>query len=126
MKIILTPEESEKHFHNALCNGSMFAQNGTLDYSIRDYNSAKKTLKKSNSEICTEDIWLQILRDGKKLKYVDHEDKAMNREITLKMVHERVAKTPLEHLIDAVMEKDDAITAYVMLQQVIFDDQIYG
>ena len=126
MKIVLTKEESEKHFYNALCNGSMLADNGTLDYSLRDYKSAKSTLKKAGRYPCVEDIWLQMLKDGKKLKYVDHEDKTMNREITLKMVHKRVAKTPLEHLVDAVNENDDAITAYIILQQVIFDDQIYG
>lgn len=128
MTIVLTKEESEKHFHNALCNGSMFAQNGTLDYSQRDYASSKKNLKKLKPEesVCTEDVWMQMLRDGKKLKYIDHEDKAMNRDITIKMVHQRVAKTPLEHLVDAVMEKDDAVTAYVILQQVIFDEQIFG
>lgn len=128
MKIILTKEESEKHFHNALCNGSVFAQYGTLDYSIRDYNAAKKNLKKlkPKESICTEDVWMQILRDGKKLKYIDYEDKAMNKEITIDMVHKRVAKTPLEFLVDAVMEQDDAITASIILQQVIFDEQIFG
>ena len=126
MKIILTPAESEKHFHNALCSGSMLAQNGTLDYSIRDYNSAKKTLKKSGQSICIEDVWIQMLRDGKKLKYVDYEEKSMNRDITLKMVHTRVANTPFEHFVDAVLEKDDAVTAYVILQQVIFNEQIFG
>ena len=33
MKIVLTKEESEKHFHNALCNGSNMRYYGVvLDY----------------------------------------------------------------------------------------------
>jgi hypothetical protein len=37
MKIVLTKEESEKHFHNALCNGSQIRYYGlTLDYNEKD------------------------------------------------------------------------------------------
>ncbi|MDP2692730.1 MAG: hypothetical protein Q8O88_03780 [bacterium] len=128
MKIILTKEESEKHFYNALCNGSSLADCGSIDYAVKDYKAAKRNFKKlhSGESPCLEDVWMQILRDGKSLRYVDHEDKDMNRTITLKMVHDRVAKTPLTHLVDAVNENDDATTAYVILQQVIFDEQIFG
>lgn len=128
MTVKLTKEESEKHFHNALCNGSDLASNGSLDYSAKDYTAARNNFKKLNpgKSPCLEDVWMQILRDGKPLKYIDHEDKDMNTTITLKMIHTRVAKTPLNHLQDSINEQDDATTAHVILQTVIFGKVIYG
>ena len=128
MKIILTPEESEKHFHNALCNSSDLAQIGEFDYDEKDYAESKKNWKEKNPKetACIEDVWMQMLRDKKKLKFVDNSGYGMSRNLTLKMVHNRVAKTPIRHLMDTINESDDAITAYVILQQVLFNEQVFG
>ena len=128
MKIVLTKEESENHFYNALCNGSNMRYYGViLDYSDKDYSAAKKSLKgKSKEGICQEDVWMEILRIGGKLTFIDEENGVGNKSITLKDVHSKVAKTPLNHLMDAVNENDDADTADAILQTVFYGEVIFG
>lgn len=136
MEIKLTKEESEKYFHNALCNigGLMRGYGLEFDYKGNDYKNAKRSLQNKMDEgtipkevICTEDIFMEILRIGKPLKFVDVEGQGeYTREILLKDVHDRVQKTPLGHLNDMINEQDDAITADVILQTVFFEDIIFG
>jgi len=133
MKIILTKEESEKHFHNALCNSGNLPYYGlVLDYDEKDYAKAKKSLleKQKKGEftetICREDVWVEILRVGGKLTLIDEENGVGNKSITLKDVHSRVAKTPLSNLMDAINENDDADTADAILQTVFYKEVIFG
>jgi AAA+ superfamily predicted ATPase len=76
--------------------------------------------------ICYEDVYMEILKMGGTLKLVDHENGCETKEISIKDVHERVAKTPIEHLTDAIEENSDAITADVILQTVFYEDVIFG
>lgn len=145
MEIKLTTEESEKYFYNALCNGLGYMRGYGLefDYKDKDYKAAVKSLqekldkgevpkeihvfKGEKPSICREDVYMEILRNGKKLKFIDHEgDGEYTREIGLAEVHERVQKTPADHLLDMVNENDDAITADVILQSVFFENVIFG
>lgn len=150
MEIKLTKEESEKYFHSALCNGAGYigGHGLELDYKEKDYKEAKKSLqekidkgeiphfvyhpdymkkKGEKPEICREDVWMEILSIGKKLKMIDHEGEGeYTREITLADVHERVQKTDPDHLLDMVNENDDAVTADVIIQQVFFNEVIFG
>lgn len=145
MEIKLTTEESEKHFHSAICNGADYIQaHGVeLDYEAIDYKQAKKNLQEklgkgevphemyvfpgNSPAICIEDVLMQILRDGNKLKLIDHEGEGeYTRTITLADVHERVQKTPVRHLMDAINENDDATTADVIIQTVFLNEVIFG
>lgn len=133
MKIVLTKEEAEQHFHNALCNGGSIRHYGlSLDYDDEDYAVAKASLVKKQKTrafketICCEDIWLEILKIGGKLTLVDEENGVGNKSITLKHVHSRVAKTPLRHLMDAINENDDADTAEAIIQTVFYGEVIFG
>ena len=133
MKIVLEKQESEKHFHNALCNAGNMAYYGlVLDYSDKDYKAAKKSLETKqkkgefNETICREDVWMEILRIGGKLTLIDEENGVGNKSITLKDVHSRVAKTPLSHLMDAINENDDANTADAIIQTVFYKEVIFG
>lgn len=135
MKIVLTKEEAEQHFHNALCNGSGIRYYGLhIDYSHKDYKVAKKSLEKkekrgefkSNIGICFEDVLLEILKLGGKLTIIDEENGMGNKSITLKQVHSRVAKTPLRHLMDAINENDDAGTADAIIQTVFYGEVLFG
>ena len=78
--------------------------------------------------ICYEDVLMQILRGGKKLKFVDVEDEEseQTKEISLADVHEKVCKMPIEHLNDYIEENDDATTADVLLQTVLYGEIIFG
>jgi hypothetical protein len=132
MKIILTPQESENYFFNALCNGLGYVQQYGLDlqYDEKDYKQAKLCLESlnPNETICYEDVLMQILRDGGKLNLKDEENQIENEDnyITLEDVHERVANTQFNHLLDMINENDDADTADVILQQVFLGEIIFG
>ena len=132
MKIILTPQESEEYFFNALCNGLGYVQEYGLDlrYSRKAYGDAKLKLQSLNPDrqVCYEDVLMQILRDGGKLNLFDMEEQLDNEDnyITLADVHERVANTPTRHLFDMIEERDDADTADVILQTTFLGDIIFG
>ena len=125
MTITFTNEESENYFYNSLCNGlgEMGGYGLSLDYNTKEYQSAKEKLESP----CFEDVLMQILRDGGSITLVDEEcEGEYTKSITMKDVHERVAKTPIKHLTDAITENDDAITADVIIQTVFFEDIIFG
>jgi hypothetical protein len=134
MEIKLTPQESEEYFYNALCNGLGYTTSGyglSLDYSDEDYENARRRLKVDRPDFfaCFEDVLMEMLRMGYSLIMVDEEgdgDEDSNSTITLKDVHERVCNTPVRHLMDMINENDDAETADVIIQQVFFNDIIFG
>jgi hypothetical protein len=127
MNIVLTPEESENIFYNSLCNGHGLAYSGlSIETSEIEYDKAKLRLVGSNQTICLEDVWMEILRGGGKLTLVDNENGEDPASITMPLVHERVQTAPVNHLLDAINEQDDGITAEVILQQVFYQDVIFG
>jgi len=130
MKIELTHKESEDIFHGALCNGIGYigGYGLSLDYSKEDYQKAKGSLQSKLGEdafICREDVWLEILKTGGTLSLKDLEGDE-DSTISLKEVHERVSKTPTQHLMDYLNERDDAVTADCILQSVFYEEVIFG
>jgi hypothetical protein len=126
MKVVLTHEESESLFFDALCNGLGYIESGydlELAFSDLDYEDAKKKL--SGQSCCYEDILMCILRNGGTLTLKDL-DGDYTQTIFLQDVHERVSDTPIRHLMDAINEQGDAITADVILQSVFFREVIFG
>ena len=126
-KIILTPEESEEYFFNALCNavGTGYMSSYGLDLTTNqgEYNRARVKLENP----VYEDILMQILRDGGKLTFEDIEGDGDNTSsITLEDVHNKVQNTPVETLLDMINENDDADTADAILQTVFFNEIIFG
>jgi hypothetical protein len=130
MTIKLTTQESEKYFHNALCNGLDYISSYglSLDCSNSEYKAAAGKLKTSStSTVCFEDVLMQILKDGKTITLIDEEcDGEYTKSITMEDVHNRVQKTQLNHLMNMINENDDAETADVILQTVFFEDIIFG
>lgn len=126
MKVILTPQESEELFETALCNGLGYIESGydlELTYSEQDYDNARDRL----TSPCYEDVLMQLLRDGKSLTLVDHGcEGEYTSTITLSDIHERVQTTNIRHLMDAINENGDAVTADVILQQVFYKETIFG
>lgn len=132
MKKDLTPAETENLFFDALCNSLAYMESGyglELTYTKQDYTAAKSNFKAQNGPdiaICIEDILMQILKDGNSLKILDHENETYTRSITIKDVHEKVALTPENHLIEAINETGDVITGDCILQSVFFGEVIFG
>lgn len=127
MKITLSPEESEEIFYNSLCNGHEIAYYGlSLETVEKQYTEAKKRLLEKGESPCLEDVWMEILRGGGKLTLIDSENGMEPSIIRLADVHERVQNAPVNHLMDAINEQDDGITADVILQTVFYKEVIFG
>jgi len=129
MNINLTHEESEAHFYNAICNGlgELRYYDLDLDYDTKEYKAAKQQLsdKQPDTQACWEDVLMEMLRSGNTLWIVDENDNERH-PITLDLVHERVQQTPVNHLMNAINENDDATTADCIIQTVIYGEVIYG
>ena len=129
MNINLTHEESEAHFYNAICNGlgELRYYDLELDYDTKEYKAAKQQLsdKQPDTQACWEDVLMEMIRSGNTLWIVDSND-GERHPITLDLVHERVQQTPVNHLMNAINENDDATTADCIIQTVIYGDVIYG
>jgi hypothetical protein len=129
MNINLTHEESEAHFYNAICNGlgELRYYDLELDYDAKEYKAAKQQLntKQPDTQACWEDVLMEMLRSGNTLWIVDQND-SERHPITLDLVHERVQQTPVNHLMNAINENDDATTADCIIQTVIYGEVIYG
>jgi hypothetical protein len=129
MNINLTHEESEAHFYNAICNGlgELRYYDLELDYDTKEYKAAKQQLsdKQPDTQACWEDVLMEMLRSGNTLWVVDSND-GERHPITLDLVHDRVQQTPVNHLMNAINENDDATTADCIIQTVIYGDVIYG
>ncbi len=131
VELKLSKEKSEEFFYEALCNGLDYLSGYGLSikYFETDYKKAKNVLQSKNKNgICYEDVLMQILKNGGSLKLIDNEcDGEYNSTIKLTHVHERVEKTPIEHLIEYINETGgDATTADVVLQTVFYKDIIFG
>jgi len=129
MNINLTHEESEAHFYNAICNGlgELKYYDLDLDYDAKEYKAAKQQLsdKQPDTQACWEDVLMEMLRSNNTLWIVDENDNERH-PITLDLVHERVQQTPVNHLMNAINENDDATTADCIIQTVVYGDVIYG
>jgi hypothetical protein len=129
MEIKLTHGESEAHFYNAICNGlgELKYYDLDLDYDANEYKAAKQQLsdKQPDTQACWEDVLMEMLRSGNTLWIVDQNDDERH-PITLDLVHERVQQTPVNHLMNAINENDDATTADCIIQTVVYGDVIYG
>ena len=125
MKIILTTQESEEFFYNALCNGLDY-MNGyglRMDYKKEHYEQAKSKL----TSPCFEDVLMQILKDGNTFGLTDIEcDGAYDVQITLEDVHNKMNNVDPNRLLEIINEDDDAETADVILQTVFYNEVIFG
>ena len=129
MNINLTHGESEAHFYNAICNGlgELRYYDLELDYEAKEYKAAKQQLsdKQPDTQACWEDVLMEMIRSGNTLWVVDSND-GERHPITLDLVHERVQQTPVNHLMNAINENDDATTADCIIQTVVYGEVVYG
>lgn len=126
-QIILTNEECENIFHNALCNvmGSNYMEGYGLqwEYNPSSYKRAKEVLTNPSYE----DVLLQILKNGGELTLKDFEgDGAHTKTITIKDVYEKLPKTPFKSLSDIINGYDDVETGDVIIQTIFYNEIIFG
>jgi len=130
MKIVLTNQEAETMFHNALCNGLNYISDYGLELKAKDdeYEAAKQRLKEQTPDntVCYEDILLEVLKGGGSLEIIDYEMDSYNAVIKIEDVYNRLPETPIDHLMDMIKEEDDAVTADVIIQTVFYNEVIFG
>lgn len=129
MEIKLTPEEKLQFYYDALCNGYGCLRDCDIQLDVKDaeYDKSYENLKqfKPVKEICFEDVLIQMLKDGYKLKFVDpYHPKGVS--VDLETVYTNIEKTPLKHLLDMVNESGDGITAFAILQSVMYGELVFG
>lgn len=127
-QLTINKQEAENFFETALCNGPMIMGDSGLSLETVDaeYKAAKAKLKEGGADVCLEDVYMQILRDGGKLLIVDHEgDGEYNAEITMELIHERLPNAPQDTLWEMQNEYDDAATGFTLIQQVAYNKVIF-
>jgi len=130
MKLILEKEEALAIIHSALCNGGLseLRYSGVvLDVSKEDYQQAKQELLDGGEkDICREDVWVQILRAGKPLQFLDEEgDEA--QEFNLDKAIEEMSKEEALDVVNCIKEEqDDAYTGTELLQFCLYGEVIFG
>lgn len=125
MQIILTNQESENIFFDALCNGLGYVcgHGFEIEFDNKDYAKAKGTTSNGSFE----EVLMAILKNGGSLTLVDVEnDGAETATISLQDVHERVNSVDCDTLLMAYNEEGDADTADAILQTVFFKEITFG
>jgi hypothetical protein len=138
MKITLTPQEAEEIFFNSMCNaiGTNYMRGYGIElaYNREEYQTAKSKLLKKASDnytktasVCYEEVLMEILREGGKLTFIDHEGEGcMTRDVTLENVHKRMENVPASTIMNFVQQEDDAEDADVVLQTIFFEEIVFG
>ena len=139
MEITLTKKEAEEYFYNAICNGLNYVLGYGLrlsynenEYlkakqSLKEYQEVQESLKAQTKQICYEDIYMEMLRMGFELTFIDQEGGgSMTRSVTLNDIHEKVAKSPAWALVQMSDETDDASTADAIIQTVFYGEIIFA
>lgn len=130
MKLILEKEEALAVIHSALCNGGLteLAYSGVkMCGNKENYEIAKQELiDGGKSDICREDVWAQILRSGKPLKFYDYEGEE-EQEFNLDKAIEEMSKEQAFDVVNCIREEqDDAFTGWELLQFCLYGEVIYG
>lgn len=130
MKIILTNQETETIFFDAMCNGLSYvcSYGFDLDFSRKKYDQAKANTPPSKyGKPCYEEVIMQLLREGGSITLVDVEgDGSETSTITLQEVYDRISNVDARVLVEAINEDGDADTADAILQTVFFNEIIFG
>ena len=123
IELKLSNEKCIEFFFNALCNGLGYigGYGITIDCDRDAYNDARAKLDSP----ALEDVFIQVLKDGGVLLFVDNEGDETT-EVNLATVLERVPKVELDSLMEMIQEQDDACTADVILQTVIYGEVQFG
>ncbi len=143
MKLSLNKKEMLNVLHSSLCNGGLIELrycDVELAITEKEYVSAKNRLKKQISEgnnenvysghdgptICLEDVYLEILREGKAINFMDHND-GKKIGFTLNKAIKSLSKEEFaSDVLKTVKHEDDAWTGFNIIQGCLYGDVIYG
>ncbi len=127
MQIILDNEDVLKILHTCFSDGGLYLLNGcgiSLDWAEEDYKAARAAL----TDPCLEDVWIQMLRENRRLYVVDSENENAETDLTIAKALENF-KNPkaAEDIILLLGDGDyDAIPCYRLIQYALYGDVVYG
>lgn len=127
MKIILDNEDVLKILHTCFADGGlqMLRYSGfTLEWDENDYKAAREALENP----CLEDVWIQMLREKRRLYVVDHENEEEETDLTIEKALENLSKPEAaEDVVLLLGENDyDAEPCDRLLQIALFGEVTYG
>lgn len=127
MKYTVELEETEVFdvLHAILCDGLYGLSNSglTLEYEDADYKEAKAKL----TSPCREDVWLQILKDGKSITFTDNEGSEEDAVLTLAKAIEGLKNPKIADEVREIVEGNyDANTGDTVIQYILFGEVVYG
>ncbi|VDM07209.1 unnamed protein product [Wuchereria bancrofti] len=131
MKIVLTEQEKQDIFYNALCDGAGYIQGYgiRIGYDNDDYSTARDNLQSKNptNVWCWEDVLMEVLKTGKPLKIEDIEGEGENdKTITLQDMYDNIETVPPATILNMVNEEYDATDADTVLQHCFYRELIFG
>ena len=128
VEFVVSKELAEDMFYNSICNslGYINEYGIELKYTKRDYLEAKEVLIKDGSNVCFEDVIMQILRNGKTITFIDNEECEDAVTLTLDIIHQNIIYVPQKFLIDFLQENDDAETGDVIIQSILYKEIVFG
>jgi hypothetical protein len=105
-----------------------------LNYAIKDYEKAFATLSNGSGPadfvtgtICVEDVQTQILAEGGKLQFIDHEsDGEYTRTLTVVSIEQNWHKVPAKIALELHDGDWDANTADTFMQYLLYGEVIFG
>lgn len=143
MKLSLNKKEMLNVLHSSLCNGGLIELGHCeveLAITEKEYVSAKNRLNKQISEgnsenvycshdgptICLEDVYLEILREGKSINFIDHNDGKKIGFTLNKAIKSLSKKEFASDVLKTVEHEDDAWTGFNLIQGCLYGEVIYG
>jgi hypothetical protein len=127
MQLTLTKEEILKVLFTCFCDGGLklLTYCGIeLDFDNNDYFAAMDAL----ANPCLEDVYIQMIRENRRVVFIDTENKNEETVLTLDKAIENFQSPEIyEDVILLVSEGNyDAISCYRVLQFALYGEVVYG
>jgi hypothetical protein len=127
MQVLLTSEEIVNVLFKCFCDGGLelLGYSGIkLDYEESDYKAARKALEHPSQE----EVYCQMLKENRRLAFVDTENDNEPVELTLTIATENLKKPEIaEDVVLLAGDGDyDALPCYRVLQFALYGEVVYG
>jgi len=144
MKLQLNKVEMLKVLHSAFCNGGLNELrycDVELNVLEKEYvnarNRLEKQILKGNNEnvyyvgtdgptVCLEDVYLEILREGEAINFIDHNNGKKIGFTLSKAIKSLSREEFASDVLKTVKGGDDAWTGFNLIQGCLYGEVVYG
>lgn len=129
-ELYATQEVLIKIIHDCLCDGLHYFSGYGIDVKVSDaaYIDARAMIKEEGVTICFEDVWVQVLKNGRSIVFLDVEGEGeMNGYLSLsEATLNNFQKVPFANIINLLNEEYDAVDCDVILQTLVWGEVVFG